>query len=120
MNQRTPRRSLPAGWSWNDILRDLVATWRLLWDPSVPSLLKLFLPALTLVYLLSPLDLIPFMPFDDIAVALIAARLFVALSPRESVDRAFGGGSPASSATPNARRSDEGDAIDTTWRVLDD
>lgn len=121
MNQRMPRRGLPAGWTWNDILRDLVATWKLLWDPSVPGLLKLLLPVLTLAYMLWPLDLIPFMPFDDIAVALLAARMFVALAPRESVNRAFGGyTASASRAAANPRRAEEGDVVDTTWRVIDE
>ncbi|MCB0189355.1 MAG: hypothetical protein KDE31_34025, partial [Caldilineaceae bacterium] len=70
MNSRNPRRSMPAGWSWTNLLRDAVATWRLLWDPSVPGLLKLALPFMALLYLVSPLDLIPLMPLDDIAVLM--------------------------------------------------
>ena len=130
MNQRAPRRSMPNGWSWTNLLRDLVATWRLLWDPSVPGLLKFFLPFLALVYWISPIDLMPLMPFDDIAVLLLAARLFVALAPNESVKRAFsgfGGIPPASTHNANrqntfhqsASRQDEGEVIDTTWRVIE-
>jgi uncharacterized membrane protein YkvA (DUF1232 family) len=112
---------MPAGWSWTNLLRDAVATWRLLWDPSVPGLLKLALPFMALAYLISPLDLIPLMPLDDIAVLMVAARLFVALAPRESVNRAFNGGAaPAGQRPhPNAPRQDDGDVIDTTWRVVE-
>jgi uncharacterized membrane protein YkvA (DUF1232 family) len=123
MNSTNPRRSMPGGWSWTNLLRDAVATWRLLWDPSVPGLLKLALPFLALVYWVSPIDLIPLMPLDDIAVLMLAARLFVALAPRDSVDRAFNGGT-ASNKSPHAARdakyrADDSDVIDTTWRVVE-
>ncbi len=120
MNQRTPGRSMPNGWNWNTLLRDLVATWRLLWDPSVPGLLKFALPFLALLYWISPIDLIPLMPFDDIAIVLLAARLFVALSPKDSVNRAFGGNRNNASSGQGATRQDDGDVIDTTWRVIDE
>jgi uncharacterized membrane protein YkvA (DUF1232 family) len=122
MNSQNPRRSMPAGWSWTNLLRDAVATWRLLWDPSVPGLLKLALPFMALAYLISPLDLIPLMPLDDIAVLMLAARLFVALAPRDSVNRAFNGGrSPmgGTAAGPNTHPMEEGEVIDTTWRVVE-
>src|SRR5687767_5032800 len=119
MNQRVPRQSMPNGWNWTTILRDLVATWRLLWDPSVPALLKLMLPFLALIYVISPLDFMPLMPFDDIAVVMLAARLFVALAPRDSVERAFGGGSTAPNASRQAPpRQENGEVIETTWRVI--
>ena len=132
MNSQNPRGSMPAGWSWTNLLRDLVATGRLIMDPSVPGLLKLALPFLALVYLVSPIDLIPLMPFDDIAVLMLAARLFVALAPRDSVERAFNGGNatPKNSGPASARsasrtgaradaRADDGEVIDTTWRVIE-
>lgn len=131
MNQQSPRQSMPNGWNWTTILRDLVATWRLLWDPSVPGLLKFALPFLALLYWISPIDLIPMLPFDDIAVVLLAARLFVALAPRDSVDRAFGGfGGSRSTPPPHASRQapphqspsrqESGEVIETTWRVIED
>jgi uncharacterized membrane protein YkvA (DUF1232 family) len=101
------------------LLRDLTVAWRLLWDPRVPGLLKLLLPVLALIYLLSPLDLLPGLPFDDIAVLLAAARLFVALAPRTSVADAFRGRRPPAEpphqegSRPWARP-DEGEVIDTT------
>jgi uncharacterized membrane protein YkvA (DUF1232 family) len=122
MNQRMPRNSMPNGWSWTNLLRDLVATWRLILDPSVPGILKLALPVIALAYLVSPIDLMPFMPFDDIAVLMLAARLFVALAPRDSVNRAFNGNAappPSTNARPDGSRQESGEVIDTTWRVVE-
>ena len=119
MNSSNPRPRMPAGWSWTNLLRDAVATWRLLWDPSVPGLLKLALPFMALAYLISPLDLIPLMPLDDIAVVMLAARLFVAVAPRDSVNRAFNGGAAPNMPRGTSSRQDDGDVIDTTWRVVE-
>jgi uncharacterized membrane protein YkvA (DUF1232 family) len=122
MNQRMPRNSMPKGWSWTNLLRDLVATGRLLMDPSVPGLLKLALPVMALAYLVSPIDLIPLMPLDDIAVLMLAARLFVALAPRDSVNRAFNGDAApprSDNSRPGASRQESGEVIDTTWRVVE-
>ncbi len=82
----------PGGWTFGNIVRDLSIAWRLLWDPAVPALLKFSLPVLALLYWISPLDLLPGLPFDDLAVLLLAARLFVAMAPPDSVQRAYYGG----------------------------
>ncbi len=119
MNSTNPRSRMPAGWSWTNLLRDAVATWRLLWDPSVPGLLKMALPFMALLYWVSPLDLIPMMPLDDIAILMLAARLFVALAPRDSVDRAFNGGAATTPPRDGRYRQDDSDVIDTTWRVVE-
>src|SRR5689334_3483222 len=101
MNSNVPPNSASQGWSWTTILRDLTATWRLLQDPSVPILLKTVLPLLALVYWVWPLDLIPGVPLDDIAVVLLLARILVALAPRDSVNRAFyGAGSNRGATSP--------------------
>jgi uncharacterized membrane protein YkvA (DUF1232 family) len=65
-----------------DLGREVV---RLMMDPKVPMLTKL-IPILAIVYLLSPIDLIPdtiplVTQIDDIAVLLIAARIFLQLAP---------------------------------------
>ncbi len=106
-----------SGWNLTALLRDVNAAWRLLWDPKVPGLLKLMLPALALLYWVWPLDLIPGLPIDDLAIFLLVARLFVALAPSDSVNRAFGGRrmNPRGSHQP-----DDADVIDTTWRVVDE
>ena len=90
MTGNSAHRSPPGGWNLSSIVRDVGIAWRLFWDPSVPSLLKLLLPVLALIYWISPLDLIPG-PFDDIAILLLAARLlpfatFAVRSARSRVD----------------------------------
>ena len=123
MTRYTSYRPTPAGgWSWTNLLRDLAATWRLLVDPKVPGMLKLMLPLLALLYWIWPLDLIPGLPLDDLAVLLLAARLFVALAPQESVNRAFNGGAghTSSGSAERTRPEDDANVIDTTWRVVDD
>jgi uncharacterized membrane protein YkvA (DUF1232 family) len=76
----------------------------LMLDPKVPLLTKL-IPVLALLYLLSPIDLIPdTVPFltqiDDLAVLLIAARIFLELAPSD-----------------DAIDDDDPDTVDTTYRV---
>jgi hypothetical protein len=81
------------------------------------------LPFLALLYWIWPLDLLPGIPLDDIAVLMLVARLFVALAPRDSVERAFRGAAPNPSgpnpARPGAARTDDGEVIETTWRVVE-
>lgn len=76
----------------------------LMLDPKVPLLTKL-IPVLAVLYLLSPIDLIPdTVPFltqiDDLAVLLIAARIFLELAPSD-----------------DAVDDDDPDTVDTTYRV---
>ena len=95
MSSNTSYRGASSGFSLSGIARDLAVSWKLLLDPSVPGLLKLVLPVGALIYWLSPLDLIPGMPLDDIAILLLAARLFVSLAPDDSVHRAYSAGGAA-------------------------
>ena len=68
--------------------------WRLLRDPRVPAMPKWLIPAGALIYLLSPIDLIPDFiiglgQLDDlsvIAVAVAMITLLVRWSPQEIVD----------------------------------
>jgi len=93
------------------------------------------LPLLAFVYWVWPLDLIPGVPLDDIAVVLLLARILVALAPRDSVDRAFRGSgwtaskpgassnntsnnNGANSERPNSARPEDGEVIETSWRVV--
>ena len=43
------------------------------------------LPLAVLVYWISPLDLIPFFPFDDVAFALLVLAVMVWLTPRDLI-----------------------------------
>ncbi len=129
MSSNTSYRGGSSGFSLSGVLRDLTVSWKLLLDPAVPGLLKILLPVGALIYWISPLDIIPGMPVDDIAILLLAARLFVSLAPRESVNRAYSGGASHSQQGPNQQtynqngakpHDDDGDVIDTTWRIVDE
>lgn len=98
------------------LIRFLSTAWQLFWDPKVPGTLKLFLPILALIYWLSPIDLVPFFPLDDLVVLTVALKLFVELAQGRNMGPV---GQPSASA--HHRRSNlEDDSIVTTWRVVDD
>lgn len=72
------------------LLRDGQVAWQLLRDPRVPTLMKL-IPALAVLYVLSPLDLIPdWIPFigglDDIALVGGAISLFLSICNPDLVE----------------------------------
>jgi uncharacterized membrane protein YkvA (DUF1232 family) len=89
-------------------LRQAQLAWRLLLDERVPFWTKLIPPA-ALLYVLSPLDIIPDVfiglgQLDDIAVVLIGVKLFIELAPPEVVREHL--------AKLSARASE--------WRVVDE
>lgn len=96
--------------------------WRLLFDRRVPSLLKFVIPGVMGAYLLMPVDLLPdFVPvlgqLDDLAVLVLAMRMFIQLSPQpvvEELRRALMTGSPSPKAS-----GPEGEVVDGDYRVVD-
>jgi hypothetical protein len=54
------------------------------------------------------------MPFDDIAVIVLATRLFVRLAPPDAVQRAL------FPRQAQDRPNDDEGAIETEWRVIDE
>lgn len=114
----------PGGWRITDIVRDLAVTWQLMRDPMVSSLLKLSLPLFALFYWLSPIDLLTGMPFDDIAVMVLASRLFVQLAPDAAVQRALVRLGRISVGEPDRDVWDIWDEDDNTisgdWRIVDE
>ena len=114
----------PGGWRITDIVRDLAVTWQLMRDPKVSSLLKLSLPLFALFYWLSPIDLLTGMPFDDIAVMVLASRLFVQLAPDAAVQRALIRLGHISAGEPDRDVWDIWDEDDNTisgdWRIVDE
>ena len=56
----------------------------LVFDRRLPWYIRA-LPLVVLVYWISPVDLIPFFPFDDIALALLVLGLMVWLIPRDLI-----------------------------------
>ena len=98
------------------LLNDIFTAWRLLWSPKVPFGLKLMLPILAMVYWVFPLDLMPGLPFDDIALLVLAVKLFLQLAPSDAINN----GSTNNSTAQNPGGREDDDAIDTTWRVVRD
>ena len=99
--------------------------WRLFRDSRVPSWIKL-IPFAGLLYLLSPIDLIPdwVLPglgeVDDVVLLVLAMKMFIDLSPpgivREHLEDLFG--MKDRGETSNDRS--EMQTIDGTYRVLDE
>ena len=94
--------------------------WRLIVDPRVPEALKLLLPAVGLIYLLWPADIItdvvPIVgQLDDVAVLLFVLRYFESLVPREIVEEHV---HRLRHTPPPQPRAAEGDVIDGEYRVL--
>ena len=93
--------------------------WRLFWDRRVPLAAK-SLPVLAVVYVLSPLDLIPdIVPavgrLDDLLVAALLLLAFIILSPRRVVIELVTGRPAPESGSPG----DEGRTIDSQLRYED-
>jgi uncharacterized membrane protein YkvA (DUF1232 family) len=99
--------------------------WRLLRDARVPGWVKL-IPLGGLLYLLSPIDLLPDVALpglgeiDDIVVLLLALKMFVDLSPsgvvREHLEQLLG-------RTQQSRADEESPSdsyIDAPYRVVQD
>ncbi len=94
----------------------------LLWDKRVSTAAKLIIPALWLLYLISPVDLIPdVLPVigqvDDLAVLLLGVRMFIALAPDEVVREHW-------EKIVGARAGKEGqqpsqETIEGEWRIIE-
>ena len=104
-------------------------TWRLLRDSRVAPRLKLAVPLLAALYLISPIDLLPDLligigQVDDLGVIglalLVMTRLVPRLAPTEVVDEhlAAMGRRPAGGVS-EARRSPGGEIVDARFRVRD-
>lgn len=72
----------------------------LIFDRRLPWYVRV-LPLAALAYLISPIDLIPFFPFDDIAIALLVIAVMVWLTPRELIAELL---SAAEAAHPSGHR----------------
>jgi uncharacterized membrane protein YkvA (DUF1232 family) len=114
MRSSTSRSSM-RNWNPEAVMRDLGQAWRLFWDPKVPAALKLLLPVAALLYWVFPLDLIPGIPLDDIAILILALRLFVQMASPQPTAQPNQPGSRQSTYTA----ADDANTIDTTWRVVD-
>jgi uncharacterized membrane protein YkvA (DUF1232 family) len=74
---------------WRGILQDVRLSWSLIRDPRVPKKAKI-VPFLAVGYLISPFDIISFVPIigqmDDLAILLLSLHWFVRLTPKEIVN----------------------------------
>jgi uncharacterized membrane protein YkvA (DUF1232 family) len=104
------------------VLRDARLVWRLLGDPRLSLLMKAFVPGLALLYVLSPVDLIPGFLFpivgqmDDLAIVALAVKLFIQMAPPQVV--AEHRAAMSRESDPNYHsRSDE--TVDAEYRVVE-
>jgi uncharacterized membrane protein YkvA (DUF1232 family) len=68
-----------------DLLLKIKLIYRLMGDNRVNAFLKA-IPVASLIYLISPIDFMPFLPFDDIAVVGLGMYLFIELCPQYVVE----------------------------------
>jgi len=83
--QNQPQNSDGGPGFWADLIRQIRLLWRLLNDPRVPPWVKT-IPAIVLLYLIFPIDLMPdpvlgLGQLDDLAIILLGLKLFRDLSP---------------------------------------
>ena len=99
--------------------------WRLLRDSRVPGWVKV-IPVGALLYLISPIDLVPglILPglgqVDDLVLLLLALKAFVDVSPpgvvREHMEQMFG----QSNELESSRHHSSGSTIDAPYRIVND
>ena len=102
-----------------EIFGQLRLVWRLLNDPEVPLWVKLVPPLAILLYIFSPVDIVPdpilgLGQLDDLAVILLGLKLFVEMSPRGVVQRHRDELEGSKPPVP------EKDVVDASYRVIDD
>lgn len=95
--------------------RTFPLAWRLLQDRQVAPLLKV-IPILALIYVLVPVDLVPDLiplggQLDDVALILIALRVFIKLAPPNVVARYQEDYGETSTL-------DDDNVVDGTWRTV--
>ena len=106
------------------LLRNLRLAWSLLLDSRVPGLTKLIIPGLMGLYILSPIDILPdallgLGQLDDLAVFVLAVKLFIEFSPSEVVQEHLRGLTGGGSAPGPGTAGSEGEVVDGDYRVID-
>lgn len=115
---QTPDVERTAGFL-GEIMKQIGLVWRLFTDSRVPTWVK-FIPSLAILYVISPIDLVPGLvvpglgQLDDLAVLLIGLKLFVELSPKGIVQ--YYRGDQAGNPPPEP----EGEVVDASYRVIED
>ena len=103
------------------LMEQMMQAGKLVFDSRVPFSLKLMLPIAAAIYWIWPLDLMPGLPFDDIAVLFVALTFFVQLAnqaiSKQAAQQQYAG---AAGAHPKAGAAASNDGVvDTTWRVIE-
>lgn len=124
MNQTNDRKGLVA-----ELFKQLSLVWKLMMDRRVPASTKFLLPLMALGYLIFPIDLIPDLApvlgqLDDLAIVLIAMRLFVMLAPPDVVafhrgETPAGESNADAASAPGSGAAAKGRVVDGTYRVVD-
>jgi len=100
------------------LMEQMMQAGRLVFDSRVPFSLKLMLPIAAAIYWIWPLDLMPGLPFDDIAVLFVALTFFVQLANQAISKGAGQQYTGAGGSQPQAATANDG-VVDTTWRVIE-
>jgi uncharacterized membrane protein YkvA (DUF1232 family) len=113
-----------------NIMEQWMQAGKLVFDSRVPFSLKLMLPVAAVLYWLWPLDLMPGLPFDDLAVLFFALTFFVKLA-NDAIAKSAGAAAGSArndanqpnaydnSANNPAATSNDNNVVDTTWRVIE-
>jgi uncharacterized membrane protein YkvA (DUF1232 family) len=123
------------GFSFSTILNQGKLAWKLFRDPNVSPWLKFGLPIIGLIYLISPIDILPDVipvlgQMDDVAVLMLLTQLFITLAPDNIVNMyrqasQAAGFNPDATSDPSPQPAeadvpppDDEDVIDTEYRVV--
>ncbi len=120
------------GFSFRELISQGRLAWKLFRDPNVSPWVRFGIPLLGLIYLISPIDIIPdallgFGQLDDVTVLMLLVQLLITLAPDNIVamyrqaGQAAGftpdpSAGPADSAPPSPTA--DADVIDTEYRVV--
>ena len=79
------------GFSFSELLNRGKLAWNLFRDPNVSPWLRFGLPIIGLIYLISPIDILPDVipvlgQMDDVAVLMLLAQLLITLAPENVVN----------------------------------
>ena len=102
-----------------NVFEQMMQAGRLVFDSRVPFNLKLMLPIAAALYWLWPLDLMPGLPFDDVAVMFVALTFFVQLANQAINKQGEQSQASAAQGGTNATPKANDGVVDTTWRVVE-
>jgi uncharacterized membrane protein YkvA (DUF1232 family) len=120
------------GFSFTDLINQGKLAWKLFRDPNVSPLVRFGIPLIGLIYVISPIDIIPDVipvlgQLDDVAVIMLLTQLFITLAPdnivamyrQASQAECFNPDAAATpaDAAPRASSADD-DVIDTDYQVV--